>query len=138
MVEFMVRLTDYDKKPLPHARCRFGDEAAVHVADDAGWVIVKVPPGTPRIALAWEPSGTSVEAPIRFHLRQDVVAPIDLGVDDECCEKRLRNLGFAGDDLEARVRDYQQTFGREQTGAVSDIRAELADWHDGGDRPGEA
>ncbi len=54
---------------------------------------------------------------------------------DESCERRLRHLGFVGDDLNALTGSYQRFFCKERTGHIDDIRDELVLWHDGGQRP---
>ncbi len=140
----IVRLTGFDKQPLAAAKCRIAGQAAkVFVADAQGRIALAFPAGT-AVDLEWEPSDTESNPEIpRFYLRQRIVlgaaattAALTEGNDD--CDRRLRNLGFEGTTSSEMTADFQSFFGRPRTGHLDDIRAELIDWHDGGNRPSRA
>jgi hypothetical protein len=134
-----VRLTDLDRNPLPHARCRvIGDEETIYEGDQDGVVKIPLAPNCESVELEWEPqqAGES-EDDDRFMWSHVCWVGIE-SMDDEMCAERLTHLGFDGASLEEQVEAYQRYFGEEPTGKVSDIRDELVEWHDAGTRPAQA
>ena len=130
-----IRLTDPGKNPLPHAKCRVvSDPETIYECDDDGVVEMPVRDGTQSsLDLEWGPGETTGEAGDfcwQGTFRLDVAS-----ADDEACRARLAHLGFDGSTLQTQVSAYQSHFGTEATGDISDIREQLIDWHDGGDRP---
>jgi hypothetical protein len=158
-----VRVTDPDKNPLPHAKCRLaGDEETVYDCDENGVAKIPLKDGNQdTLDIEWEP-GDAASAPVgggadnaaadaegsgagdasgetakrRFYWSSTFRTDID-SMDDEKCSQRLTHLGFCGESLEEQVKAYQNHYDQEPTGNLGDIRDELVKWHDGGTYPGQ-
>jgi hypothetical protein len=130
-----IRLTDLDRNPVPHARCRTKDDPdTIYEGDDDGVVEISLrDSGQTSVDLEWELPESEGEDE-RFYWSATFRLDIE-SKDDPICQARLENLGFPGDTLEDQVAAYQAYFDREPGGELADVRDELVDWHDGGECP---
>lgn len=129
--DVQLRLCDALQEPIPHAPCivRSGGLPRTPVADEDGFVTVTVT--GPRCDVEWTLPGHEGES---FRFRRSVFMTVTGAEGDS--ERRLHNVGFSDEEtLEENILMYQRVFGRDETGRLEDIEAELIDWHDGGATP---
>lgn len=132
-----IRLTDPEKKPLANGRCRITDEPeTVYQCDENGVAEIPVSDSSQSyIDLEWEPVNAADNGGAEPFCWNGMFQLNAGYADDQSCEIRLANLGFGGDTLADQVKAYQTYFNRTATGDPGDIRDELMNWHEGGDRP---
>jgi hypothetical protein len=153
-----IRLFDPFNEPMPGApyRITLGDRAIRGLANDDAWLEVRAMSIPDQGTIEWGSIGPSAAVPARPPSSDDEVDPgwpkdgngkpgstngylyvqhIFLRVhpadESEAAAQRLHNLGFdRRDPLQENVRSFQQMSGREVTGKLSDIQADLLQWHD--------
>ncbi len=126
---FRLRALGFDLDPIAITQCTvvFGGEEQVQTTDSDGVAGFKSSSFERTCTVRWLlPDGTET-------IRKDVIVTPASG--DEGTAQRLVNLGHDLEDLEAQVRGHQLEFGREPSGKVADVSAEILDWHDFGIKP---
>jgi hypothetical protein len=129
--DILLRLCDALQQPIAHAPCRVvsGGVARTPVADEDGFISITLIGA--QCEVEWTIPGQDAQT---FPFHRSVFMSLT-GADGDT-ERRLHNVGFFEEDtIEENVRVYQRVFGRDETGRLSDIEAELIDWHDGGTTP---
>jgi hypothetical protein len=133
-----VRLTDELGEPMAGATLRIlaggkpaepGADPDALVADGNGEVRLKTVAGSPSCRIAWGPSAGD--------LRFERSLFLDMrGGAEEADERRLRNLGYiAGESVEEDVLAFQTDLGRDGSGRLRDVTADLEAIHDEGVKP---
>ncbi len=133
-VEFSIRLTDHQGKPVPHASWfgTGGDGATRNgMADAEAWAELTLPAALEWIDLSWEdPAGQGGTFRNKIHLR---IAAGDAGV-----PQMLANLGYLGGTPQEQISDFRHDFGYSPDTGDDMVLMDMAAWHDGGDMPTDA
>lgn len=124
-----ICLLDFDRMPMPMARCRLADAVdRVFRADQDGVVTLPAPMGKEIIEIEWRPDRLEeIDDDEGFFLQQSFRVDF-AGEDDQSVANRLANLGFEGDSLDERLANYQKRFSGAEAGDFVAVRAELSEW----------
>jgi len=129
--KFSIRVLNEDGHPMGGAIVRVIGEGISQVertADSGGWVEITVSAMPLSCVVQWR-------APSEKDFQYERALSLFLGDDPDSDHRRLGHLGYDAESPGERVGQYKRDFGHERKAKLSDIRGELAGWHDGGDKP---